>query len=238
MKLTKLQTTALVGVPILVGAYLIYRQLRKPKSSGISDIPPPPNNNNNNTVSNGNGGSTPAPVSTFPLRKGSKNATVGTLQGLLNTSDRVSPKLVVDNDFGSKTEAALNTVYNKSQIDNQADLDALRSYLSQQSVLSNNLDWAWQIVDSANANPFGKLKVQGFLTIRGVSKNLQGQWVSNGTNEYLSAGTYSLQQVAVRSAINNGGLRIEIMANLYGLVPGMYLVDGDASLQQIISIQP
>jgi hypothetical protein len=32
MKLTKLQIAALVGVPILVGAYLIYKQFRKDKN--------------------------------------------------------------------------------------------------------------------------------------------------------------------------------------------------------------
>ena len=229
--MTKLQKAAIIGVPLIIGGYLIYRQLRKPKPNGISDIPSPLP-----SPSPSPSPSSPSPSSTFPLKKGSKNSVVATLQGLLNTSNLVDPKLSVDKDFGSKTEAALMKVYNKKQIDNQADLDALRSYLSQQSVLSNTLDWAWQLVDDANANPYGTLKVQGFVTLRGVKTNLQNQWVSNGTNEYLPAGNYSLQQVAIRSAINDGGLRIEIMANLYGLVPGMYLADGNPNLQQILSI--
>jgi len=239
MKLTNLQKAAIIGVPLIIGGYLIYRQLRKPKPNGISDIPSPNQNTSNTNTNNTNNTNTNSGgiASTFPLKKGSKNSTVGTLQGLLNTSNLIDPKLSVDKDFGSKTEAALIKVYNKKQIDNQADLDALRSYLSQQSVLSSNLDWAWQLVDDANANLLGTLKVQGFVTLRGVKTNLQNQWVSNGTNEYLPAGNYSLQQVVIRSAINDGGLRIEIVGNLYGLVPGMYIADGSPNLKQILSIQ-
>lgn len=146
MKLTKLQTAALVGVPILVGAYLIYKQLRKPKDIGaIGNYVPPP---------------TPEPVVTpspvtsncnYPLKKGINNCDmVKYLQWSLNripytqydsTTNLVKYRpLVEDGDFGAKTEAVLidfwkdgayvggNSV-NTSQVSNQAEMDLILRYV-------------------------------------------------------------------------------------------------------------
>lgn len=234
MKLTKIQTAALVGIPVIIGAYLIYRQFRKPKANGLSDVPPPPNNNNNNnTISNGNGGVTPAPASTFPLKKGSKNNTVGTLQGLLNTSNLVNTKLVVDNDFGSKTQAALVAVYGKNQIDDQTDLDNLRNKLSRESSKSANLDWAWQLIDAYNTGNYSNLKVKQNITLYGVDKNFQNQWEMNNKNINMPPHNYSLNDYALRSALTDGSLRIEIVN---GDLAGMYVTNANLNNQDTFSI--
>ena len=233
MKLTKLQTAALVGIPVIIGGYLIYRQLRKPKPNGLSDVAPPPNNNNNNTISNGNGNVEPAPASTFPLKKGSKNDTVGTLQGLLNTSNLVNPKLVIDNNFGSKTQAALVAVYGKNQIDDQNDLDNLRNKLSKESSKSANLDWAWKLIDAYNTGNYANLKVKQKVTLYGVNKNFQNQWERNNNNIDMPPLNYSLSDYALRSALNDGSIRIEV---LNGAFTGMYVSSPSINNQQTFSI--
>jgi hypothetical protein len=143
MKLTKLQTAALVGVPILIGAYLIYKQLRKPKDIGaIGNYVPPP---------------TPEPVVTpapatsnckYPLKKGVNNCDmVKYLQWSLNripytqydsTTNLVRYRpLVEDGDFGAKTEAVLSDFWlnspqaraNVNQVSTQAEMDVILRYV-------------------------------------------------------------------------------------------------------------
>jgi hypothetical protein len=226
MKLTKLQTAALVGIPVIIGGYLIYKQLRKPKPNGLSDVIPPPspsNNNNNNQT----------PASNFPLKKGSKNESVGTLQGLLNTSNLVNPKLVVDNSFGSKTETALLAAYGKNQIDDQTDLDNLRTKLSKENSKSANLDWAWQLIDAYNTGKYSSLKVKQKITLYGVDKNFQNQWERNNKNINLAAHNYGLNDYALRSATTDGSIRIEV---LRGAFAGMYITDASINNKNTFSI--
>jgi hypothetical protein len=141
MKLTKLQTAALVGVPILVGAYLIYRQLRKPKDLGaIGNYVPPPTPE---PVVN----PTPAPATSncnYPLKKGVYNCDkVKQLQWALNhipytkydsTTNLVKYRpLVEDGDFGAKTEAVLSDFWSTGwisvvgQVSNQEEMDVILS---------------------------------------------------------------------------------------------------------------
>jgi len=63
---------------------------------------------------------------TFPIKFGQKGANVKKLQQLLMTYDKnILPKFKDDGDFGNETRTALSKVINKTQIDNQADIDAL-----------------------------------------------------------------------------------------------------------------
>jgi hypothetical protein len=58
----------------------------------------------------------------YPLKKGSNNIAVGDLQRLLNYKGQ---KLVVDNDFGAKTEAALFAVFGKKQVSSATEFASL-----------------------------------------------------------------------------------------------------------------
>lgn len=134
---------ALIGIPLLAGAYLIYKQLRKPKAKTrtipekkdvIQDIKTKPK-------------TTPSPINAstsskceFPLEKGTYNCDkVKELQVLLNCwpYDFINYPLVEDGDFGAKTESALSDVTAQIaqisgigvghwiQIKNQQDFDDL-----------------------------------------------------------------------------------------------------------------
>ena len=62
----------------------------------------------------------------FPLKKGSKGATVAQVQSLLLKIDKnLLPKFGADGDFGSETEGAILKVLGKKTVDSQADIDRL-----------------------------------------------------------------------------------------------------------------
>jgi hypothetical protein len=63
---------------------------------------------------------------TFPIKFGQRNDSVKKLQQLiLNYDNRLLPKYKDDGGFGNETRDALSKIINKTQIDNQADIDAL-----------------------------------------------------------------------------------------------------------------
>jgi len=107
---------ALIGIPLLAGAYLIYKQLRKPKAKTrtipekkeqIQEVKVKPK-------------TTPSPINpsttsdcNFPLKNGTYNCDkVKDLQVLLNcwAYNFINYPLVEDGDFGAKTEGALSDV--------------------------------------------------------------------------------------------------------------------------------
>jgi hypothetical protein len=111
----KQKTLLLVGVPVLIGAYLIYKQFSKSKSKGSSYVPPatpkPEVNPVRTTIQNQTG-------CTYPLKKGLYNCDlVKQVQWALNRipiddewSERTYPMqrpLKEDGDFGSKTASVL-----------------------------------------------------------------------------------------------------------------------------------
>jgi hypothetical protein len=221
----KTKSILLFGVPLVIGAYLIYTQL---KGSGTRDVANG-GNGNGGGGSTGGGNTNPAP-SSFPLKKGSKNTVVGTVQALLNSAGET---LTVDNNFGSKTEAALLKVFGKKTIDNQADLDRLRAKIATASQTSSNLDWGWKLIDAA-ANPANtKLMVKKEVNLQGVNKNFLNQWVSNNKAVKMSPRNYTLNDYKLRSAQNNGQLRIEIVT---GALAGMYITPVGTDLKATFDI--
>jgi hypothetical protein len=121
---------ALIGIPLLAGAYLIYKQLRKPKAKTrtipekkeqIQEVKVEPK-------------TTPTPINpsttsdcNFPLKNGTYNCDkVRQLQILLNCwpYNFINYPLVEDGDFGAKTEGALSDVTAQiAQIKNPNQLD-------------------------------------------------------------------------------------------------------------------
>jgi len=130
----------LYAIPAVVGLYLIYLQIKKKKPSiKINEVVVPPN------VPTNTGG-----VSVYPLKKGSKNDTVKLLQGILNMSlPMPNPyiisggtinKLVVDGDFGSKTEAALNAIAGVKQINSASEFQSVITSVKNSSNYSDSND--------------------------------------------------------------------------------------------------
>jgi hypothetical protein len=190
-------------VPVVLGAYLIYRQFSKkndPKGDAPPPLPIPPP-------------APPAPTSDFPLRKGSKNSTVETLQETLNIglqAQGVTPLLVVDGDFGSKTLAALQSLAGTTTIKNQAELDALRAQMLKLTELSEDLDWGWKLLDAFNSGRFRQLLVKKPIILRGHNKNFEGVYVRNGNDINMPARSYNLPDYAIKAVAKDGTLRFEV----------------------------
>jgi hypothetical protein len=222
----KAKNAIIFGIPVLVGLYFIYKQFAKPKASDKRDVIPP---------------NPPSPEvipdiqtkSDFPLKKGSKNKSVGTLQSLLNTSDLVTKKLDPDNNFGSLTEGALLTVYGKKQINDAADLNALRKKLSSLSEKSSNLDWAWKLIEAQNSSRYSNLTVSSPINLIAINKNFQGVWKPTGKQITLPRSKYTLNDYVLQSALTDGTLRIEVNK---GDLAGMYTTPVGANLSSIFDI--
>lgn len=216
------------SLPILVGGFLIYKQFSRGKRSG-EDVPQPPVP----TPPIGGGG-TPA-TSTYPLSRGSKNSTVGSLQSLLNTALACQGKtlLVVDDNFGSKTEAALSSITGKTSIGSSSEFEAVKKQLASVCGKSSNLDWAWKLIDAQNTGKFNYLVVNKPITLTKVVKDFRGLWIpavpSSGLNLPIKS-NYSLKDYVLKSATTDGSLRIEI-ANA-----GTFLTPSGTDLKSIFNI--
>jgi hypothetical protein len=109
-KLKKYWLPITIGV---IGAIYIIRSLRKTPS--VMDP--------NGRVETGGGG-TPTPTTEkFPLKKGSKGELVKQLQLALGV-DKL-PRFGADGDFGTETLNALKAATGKTQVDSQAEIDAI-----------------------------------------------------------------------------------------------------------------
>jgi hypothetical protein len=216
---------ALYAIPLAVGAYLIYRQFRRPKATDIQDAEKP------QIVS----GAT-YEKSDFPLAKGSKNNTVKSLQNLLNIELAKQGKvlLIPDGIFGSKTEAALVALTGKSSVQNQAEFNQIKTSLSQSNLKAANLDWAWKLIEAFDSGRYQNLVVKSPLTLIEVKKNFQGVWKPTGKSFDLSPIRFNLNDYALRSALTDGTMRIEI---LRGDFAGMYKTDPNENLSTTLDIE-
>lgn len=219
------------SLPILVGGFLIYKQF----SRGRKDVPQPPQTGGggSGTGTGGSGtGTGGGSSSAYPLRNGSKNSTVGSLQSLLNTALSCSGKtlLVVDNSFGSKTETALSSLTGKTSISNSTEFEAVKKQLASTCSKSSNLDWAWQLIAAQNTGKYSVLVVSQPIQISKVIKDFTGTWITATPRKdlMLNPRNYSLKDYVLRSATNNGALRIEITK---GDLAGMYLTKDGSNLK-------
>ena len=219
----------LYSIPVLIGGYLIYKQFSKAGTSGLKDVPPPPQPKP--TAS-----SPSSSKSDFPLQRGSRNETVRELQSLLNTELGSQGKtlLVLDGIFGAKTEAALQSIAGVTVVKNAAELQSIKQSLMDVNEKTANLDWAWKLVDAYNTQGYDFLVVRQPLTLYGIAKNFQGVWKRNGKNVNLPTKRYNLNDYAIRSAMNDGSLRIEITR---GEFAGMYATDPQIVLSQTLDIE-
>jgi peptidoglycan hydrolase-like protein with peptidoglycan-binding domain len=134
------------ALPILLGAYLIYRQFSK---GSVQEVAPVAEIDKIYQDLN----TKPTFSSTYPLKNGSRDTgsplapkgLVVVLQKLINTrgyipsSSKLAPftKLVEDGIFGKKTEEAVNYWTGKKSVDNESDLEALKDALVNKIPFSN-----------------------------------------------------------------------------------------------------
>jgi hypothetical protein len=218
---------ALYAIPIVIGVYLIYKQLIKPAATDKKDINPLviPNINVEEVV-----------TTDFPLKKGSKNSTVNTLQALLNTElfRLGKPLLVVDGIFGTKTEMALKDVTSKITVQTPQELVAINQDLQKTNQIAQNLSWAWNLVDAFNSNMYSNLVVKKPIRLVEIKKNFQGVWKPTARVVDLPIKRYNLKDYALRSALSDGSVRIEITS---GALAGMYTSDASLNLDNYLDIE-
>jgi hypothetical protein len=215
------------SIPILVGGFLIYKQFSRGKKRG-QDVPQPSIPNPITTI----GGGSVAP--TYPLRKGSKNSTVGSLQSLLNTALSCQGKtlLVVDDNFGSKTESALSSLTGKKSISTSDEFEELKKQLATVCDKSSNLDWAWKLIEAQKTGMYSFLVVTQPVRISKVVKDFRGLWIPATPRKDLimNPTNYSLKDYILRSATTDGGLRIEITK---GADAGIWLTKDGTNLKTL-----
>jgi|688.fasta_scaffold00438_55 hypothetical protein len=218
---------ALYAIPIVIGVYLIYKQLIKPAATDKKDINPLviPNISVEEVV-----------TTDFPLKKGSKNSTVNTLQALLNTEllRLGKPLLVVDGIFGTKTEMALKDVTSKITVQTPQELVAINQDLQKTNQIAQNLSWAWNLVDAFNSNMYSNLVVKKPIRLVEIKKNFQGVWKPTARVVDLPIKRYNLIDYALRSALSDGSLRIEIIS---GGLAGIYTTDASLNLANYLDIE-
>lgn len=137
MALKKYQKFLLYALPIGVGAYLIYRQFAKGSKKISSPEQNPYVQPNPASATSG----TTTTRSDFPLKVGSKNAYVKSLQWMLNNATNktrqnmsawnpANTKLVEDGIFGAKTESALKAAYKGNRtVASEDELFLIQTYL-------------------------------------------------------------------------------------------------------------
>jgi hypothetical protein len=108
IKFKKISPIIIYGVPILIGAYFIYKSIKPSVKKGVSDT------------------DTDTKVEKFPLKRGSRGAKVEELQKAILIYDKsLLPKFGADKIFGSETEKAVKAILGKSTIDSQDDINKI-----------------------------------------------------------------------------------------------------------------
>lgn len=126
---------SLIALPVLVGGYIVYRQL-KPKKDKAQDTPTPtPIPTTTPIVTSGGGGSAFQVRDAFPLKKGSRGAKVKELQNAILVSGDANAikelgKSGADGDFGGGTERAVKLLLGKTSIDSQSEIDNIKNIVS------------------------------------------------------------------------------------------------------------
>jgi hypothetical protein len=220
------------SIPVVIGGYLIYKQLSKGKSDNKDTNTKPP------AEQDGKQGLAASTVTDFPLLKGKKNNTVSNLQTLLNTALKCQNRalLVVDGNFGTKTEDALFSLSGKRSIVSATELQDLANGLGATCLKSSNVNRIWQLISAQDSGKYAYLMVTKPATFIKVVKDFTGNWVPTSPKTSMTLpikSNYSLNDYKIRSATNDGRMRLEITT---GALAGMYLTDPSVDILKTFNI--
>lgn len=124
MALKKYLPYIILSIPVGIGIYLIIKSRSGSKGEDKQVGDPTKDSDVQNTSS----GIRPAVSRFFPLKKGSKGEKVKELQQAILAYDKLLlPKFGADSDFGSETEAAVQTLLGKKVVDSQDDIDSIKN---------------------------------------------------------------------------------------------------------------
>lgn len=137
VKTKKGRSGLIIGIGMItvgvIGFGLLYSKAAKASKANAPYVPPNKENegtpNAGGGASNGTGGGSTKPTSKFPLKNGSRDAsgTYGYVIRLQNALNGLGKGLVADGIFGSKTQAALQSVTGKTQVDSLSELEAIEA---------------------------------------------------------------------------------------------------------------
>lgn len=147
---------SLIALPVLVGGYIVYRQL-KPKKDKADETPTPtptPTPIPTTITPSGGGGSSTFQVrDSFPLKKGSRGAKVKELQGyILKIDKNALPRFGADGDFGNETEGALQMLFGKQVVNSQAELNEIKN--KSLPIVKAGSPLVYQYQQPTNVSPF------------------------------------------------------------------------------------
>lgn len=114
----------LISLPVLVGGYFIYTQVKRYSASKAPGAALPP-------AGGGGTGTTPVSACSFPLKKGSVGVCVQQLQMALIKyyGPSILPKYGADGNWGAETEGAVKALTGTSGAQSFADQNSLNSTL-------------------------------------------------------------------------------------------------------------
>lgn len=124
---------SLIALPVLVGGYIVYRQLKPKKDK--ADETPTPTPIPTFTPVEPSGGAKFEVRDAFPLKKGSRGNKVSELQNAILVSGNADAvkelgKSGADGSFGSGTERAVKLLLGKATVDNQAEIDKIKNIVA------------------------------------------------------------------------------------------------------------
>jgi hypothetical protein len=129
---------------------------------------------------------------------------------------------------------ALKDVTSKITVQTPQELVAINQDLQKTNQIAQNLSWAWNLVDAFNSNMYSNLVVKKPIRLVEIKKNFQGVWKPTARVVDLPIKRYNLIDYALRSALSDGSLRIEIIS---GGLAGIYTTDASLNLANYLDIE-
>lgn len=175
----------MIAAPLVVAtlAYYFFKKYKVPAKKPLPDTngflaePVLTANNGGIVPADFFTGQTNSSGCTFPLKKGSNNPCVGQLQAALGG-------LVIDNDFGSKTLAALQAAFGVSEVKDATDLSNKINSLKNANNSLSNLSGSQKLLEEYKTRPGLKyIKCLGSTAWIGVISNgstTSYAWKSDG----------------------------------------------------------
>jgi hypothetical protein len=205
---SKLKTTLMIVVPLLIGAAIIWYINRPKKRKGAEKA--------SDAVKNTQAAQTIKAIdaSQFPIQAGSKGDMVKQLQNALIAAygSEALPKYGADGDFGSETTAALKKYGIPTRFNSQVDYDAAISKLKSVKSIAVNSSRADDLVSKWNSNQSLQIITTGArASLLGVSQDYAGAITPTGDDIGMASGfKYNRTDYQIVGATQNGYVLINV----------------------------
>lgn len=203
------------------GGLILWNVLKKKKQDKSGGYTPDVKPDTKTVTSSGTGTTVPAPVGTFPLKRGSKGAKVKELQQAIGRA--LLPKYFDDGDFGSETETAVIKLLNKSSVDNQSDIEKIKALQTATATEQKKYNAGMKLLMAFKANVNQVIMPVVTTKATKVNVNYQNDWIFTNQvinlpkNLRLSRADYVLKAIS-----GAGNMLMEITK---GALVGYYVIN-------------